>query len=332
LKGKAVTGVIKVKRGSGTPRVIAGERIIAFVDDENRFDWAGRADSLECDLIMLAGFYDYNAYWVFPDAVTMAQLKQYLNEKKFDGEGEGSLQFFSYEKQIWETTGTSVHFTYTYFNDDSVSHRLEVKGLPLIDFKPEPEFGFYGSGIGLEFEPNMVRPLTLNGFIDSALADGHHFTAHFEVKEPENITKEMFYEYLAHPEYGPLWFEKEITLASGEKYTLAEGQEMGRIGYLIYGKDTIDCPAGGNPSTEDSSYYLFGNYYDPFIKVELYPLPKDDPRFREFRGGTWSDIYALRMTNYVGRFYVKENGVLVDKGPCTLSLKAAHFTRNLNYR
>ncbi|MBI3510539.1 MAG: hypothetical protein HY064_07735 [Bacteroidetes bacterium] len=333
LKGKQDTGKLSVTKAYGTPQLKKGERFIAFINESGALEWGGTADDPEKDLIQLQGYYDYNAYFVSPGGLTLVQLKQYLAENKFTGELNADLEFFDYEKQVFEKSQTSFHCTFTYDDSDKETYDLKSTGLTVVDFKGKPEFSYDGSGIQISYEENMVRPLQFDGIVDSIGSGGHYFHCQVSVSEPENLDMKMFYEYVAHPEYGPLWYELQVTLEDSTKYTIVEDIEMGRIGYIIYGKDSIECNAGGGPSRTDTSYYIFGGYDDPLIRISLDCLPQNDPRFKDYTGE--SDLYlipALRMTNYTGRFYVREKNGLMFKGNCTISLKAIHFGKNENWK
>ncbi len=60
---------------------LLGQRIVAFVDGTGSFEYYGKTvagPDVEHGVLLLAGFYDFNAHLVVPGMVTLAQLKAYL--------------------------------------------------------------------------------------------------------------------------------------------------------------------------------------------------------------------------------------------------------------
>jgi hypothetical protein len=329
LKGKSDEGRITVGRAYGKPRLFEGDRFMAFINEKNELEWAGYSDSLETDMIDLVGFYDFNAYDIWPSGITMVQLKEYLADGKFEGTVEGNLEFFNYKTQLSEKTETAFKISYTYFSEDSLTYKISSSGLKLVDFKPNPSMRFWGNGVGLTYEENEVRPLEIDGYMDSVYADGKSCHAQFSVREPEDVDKESFDEYLAHPEYGPQYYELEFTLNDTGKYTCVYGIESGRIGYLIYNGRNLECESESCPTKDEKGEFHFGG--DDEIVVYLDVLP-DEKRFHDFNGyGTIYFIPGLRMGGWKGDWLQKENGKQVNKGKCTVTLKKILFTKNVNY-
>lgn len=328
LKGNVGAGRMTVGRAYGRVGLQEGTRFMAFVNEKNELEWAGLSDSLETGMIYLRGFYDYNSYDVWPSGLTMVQLKEYLANGKYDGTVEGNLEFFNYQTQQSEKTPTSFKVSYTYFSDDSIVYETSSAGWTLVDFKQNPEMHLFGDAVRLTYESNGYRPLEIDGDVDSVYAGGKNCHATFRIWEPEDLDKEHFYEYLAHPEYGPQYYELEFTLNDTGKYTCVYGIEMGRIGYLIYNGRNLECESSGCPTKDEKGEFHFGN---DEIVVYLDTLP-NEKRFENFNGsGSIYFLPGLRMGGWKGEWLQKENGKLENKGKCTVTLKKILFTKNPNY-
>lgn len=86
LRGRAAKGRMAVRESpDGHVFVeldVKKNRVVGFIDDENRLRWVGRllaGPSLEKGVILLQGFFDYNAHNVEPGLLTLAQLRSYLS-------------------------------------------------------------------------------------------------------------------------------------------------------------------------------------------------------------------------------------------------------------
>lgn len=86
LRGRAGKGALLV-RESPDGRVFvpvgktAKNRVVAFIDAQNRLRWIGRllaGPSLEKGVLELRGFFDFNAHLVGPGVMTLMQLMEFL--------------------------------------------------------------------------------------------------------------------------------------------------------------------------------------------------------------------------------------------------------------
>jgi hypothetical protein len=83
LRGKNRTGqTILVKHSaSGGFANAKPERMVAFIDSNQSLQWAGHllaGKTIETGVILISGFYDYNAHLVTPGTMTLGQLKSLL--------------------------------------------------------------------------------------------------------------------------------------------------------------------------------------------------------------------------------------------------------------
>ncbi len=92
VAGKALVRVDTTLRGPTTTSVsltaptvshqpLIGQRIVAFGDATNELRWYGKlvgGTDIEHGVLLLSGFYDFNAHGVVPGLMTLAQLRNYL--------------------------------------------------------------------------------------------------------------------------------------------------------------------------------------------------------------------------------------------------------------
>jgi hypothetical protein len=334
LKGKTGEKIISVGRATGSPDVAKGKRFIAFINETNGWEWVGTADSLETDIISMFGFYDFDGYLVNPSGITLVQLKQFITEKKFDGFMEGNLEFFNYQTAKKTKTGISFAVNYTYFSNEKIVEKVSWKNLDLHDFKSKPKTGIFGGGCRIEFEENMVRPLSFAGFIDSVHSDGKSFHARFMVAEPRDLDYDSFYSYLAHPEYGLPGFELEFALSDSTKYYFDMVAESGNSEYLIYNNKQIPVQECGQSTRNNKGGFKFGELGgETEVEIVLDFLP-EEKRFNDFLydSGSLLFIPSLQTAPWRGEFFVRENGKMKSKGRCTVRLKRIYFTKNENYK
>jgi hypothetical protein len=343
---------ITVGRAHGRPFVrrhehLSDKRIVAFINKKNEWEWIGVTDSLESletGMIYLSGFYDYNDYEVDPGGVSMVQLKEFIQSGKFKGTMEGNLEFKDYNSNAKKKSATHFTITYTYYNSDKVVSDITSDQLPLVDFPKKPEIYFYGEGIQLTYEENLIRPLVIWGLVDSVYASGKDFHATFEVDEPENIDSTLFYKYLSNPSLGPLYYEMQIKLNDSTSYPFIYNIESGRFGYMEYENEKIECQKLANPLTEDSGYFEFRRLWnDPngwnawdtiTIRIEIKKLP-DEQRYKDLKGSyDWVLIESLRIAPFNGEFFLitgVNQDKKVSKGKCTISFNRTLFAPNPNY-
>ncbi|HEU4719412.1 MAG TPA: hypothetical protein VFU15_16320 [Bacteroidia bacterium] len=332
LKGHETQAVVKAGKAYGRVFMEKNTRFIAFINEKNQLEWAGFSDSLETGLISLHGFYDYNSYDVDPDAVSLVQLRQFIHEHKYDGSIDGNLSFMNYGTMQQEKTPVHFHISYTYHSGDKVSTECTQDGLNLVDFTNKPSIYFWGSGLRLTYEENEVRPLEIDGYVDSVNADGKSCRAYFNVWEPEDLDRQAFFDYISHPEYGPPFFEIELCINDSMKYPFFYNVNYGFDDYLQYGKTKLKTENFDAPTRDQKGMLSFGGPMSPVdIEASLDSLP-DEPRFSEFHGsGTIYFIRGLRIAPWKGTATITQNGKKTAEGKCTVTLKATHFNKNVNY-
>lgn len=82
LRGPAVTGTIKVKPSPDGHVGVSDERVVAFLTSANELRWIGQkvaGPAIETGVLLLKGFFDFNAHLVSPGLMTLAQLRSLLS-------------------------------------------------------------------------------------------------------------------------------------------------------------------------------------------------------------------------------------------------------------
>ncbi|HET6991260.1 MAG TPA: hypothetical protein VFJ43_08055, partial [Bacteroidia bacterium] len=268
---------------------------------------------------------------VSPGNLTMVQFKQFLDKGKFDCSLSGPLVIFNYRKLKFDTTRTTFTVTYTYHSNDKTTYEVKSSNLPLKGIADHPDVWTEGSSVGITYEENMVRPLEFYGYAIDDPRDGKTYRAIFILKEPEHLDSTMFYQYLENPAVGPIWYRMTIIMSDGTKYHIDRDRYSGQIGNLVMGNDSIECATGGPPSTTDTSFYKFGDYWNPSIVLALDKLKKGIKDTGEIGINNPDELELLEMTDFTGHLYVKENGVMVNKGKCKIVLDGIFFSGNMNY-
>jgi len=129
VKGATRSGIIAVNKAKGIPRLNPGTKVMAFINNLDQWEWVGLSENFNRDVIYLQGFNDRNAYEVFPDAVSMVQLGDFMKTGKYSGAVEGNLRFWSFEKMKYESSDVYFAITYTYYNSDSITTQYLAGGL-----------------------------------------------------------------------------------------------------------------------------------------------------------------------------------------------------------
>lgn len=330
LRGDA-EGEIIVDRAHGMVGLQPGTKCIAFINDRNEFEWAGtlhRGDDLTSGIISIAGFYDWNAYIVYPATITLPQLRQYLQTKSYTGTISGNLHFLSAEERAMKPSDISIAITYTY-RPDSTTHHVTTTGMEFADFPDQPgiAFGGWDNNILLEYEGNMVRPLKFNGELTSVSDNGLDFEALFYLEAPEELTKEEFIRYITNPQLGPPYWETELVTEDGERYLFVLGIEYGRIGYLVDFRGTNwDCNRLGTPHPNYDKDIQFGGRSSLIIDLED---REDDPVNKKLCEYTTEDYVRMSMLSpYYGQLILDGENL----GRCHVEYKRTLFSKNPNYR
>ena len=329
VKGAPRDGIISVGKAKGIPRIMPGTKVMAFINQYDQWEWVGKSSDFTHDVIYLSGHNDYGAYDVYPDAISMVQLSDFMKTGKFSGVIEGNLRFWSFDKDAYQASNTYFAVMYTYFNKDSITTRSLAGGLNTGEFGTTPEVYFAGSNVILTYDDNPYRPFQIGGFIDSVKANGTDFVADFQVWQPANLSLAQFGEYVAKPEYGPLCYDLSVNV-NGQVNPYFYGEEEGDIGFLVLEGKQLECTQSSMPTDDQSGILKFGTWSQTEVEIvldEITPAIDFDP-IRRMSGDRMINI--LRFTPLTGEMFVYENGNRVSKGRCVIDVVRTRFTKNLS--
>ena len=336
IKGVSRKGIITVNKGKGMPRVAPGTRVMAFINTQDQWEWCGTSHDFGNGIIYLEGFNDRNAYSVYPDAVSLVQLSQFMRTGQFTGMIQGNLQFWSFETEGYTRVPTYFAVSYTYFGKDSTATRYLAGGLNTGLFAALPEVRINGSTVELVYASDPDRPLLIGGRMDSLLPGGNDFVAAFEVWMPANLSQLQYQEYVSNERHSLLCYDLTVLLNSraGEavvgvnSFSFIYGEEPGDIGYMVFGNRIINCTQFSMPTTSQEGLLKFGTWTQPEVEIELDALPSttDDDEISAMPGLRMINI--MRTTQLTGQMYVYENGVKVNRGSCVILLEKTRFTQN----
>lgn len=340
LKGTNQADTLVLNRaGSGSVEIPVGTYCVAFINEKDEFEWVGTTKkinkTLDNTILFLEGFYDWNAYIVGPASISIGQLKDYLSAEIYTGTAKGNLYFFSNTSKKMEPSSIELEINYTYQDQshnralmNPLSYSVKINGIDLKDFKKAPVFNlpFWDDILTVEYQPNLYRPLEIEGKILDNSTTPNVYNIMFWVTEPEELTYEEFVQFIDHPEQGQVYFECEVKLENDLKYTLLINDELGHIGKLLNynGKDLPISFFSTSPKREVG----FSNYPND-LRLEFDSCLVNKEVF-ELAGNEM--VRELKMGTVKATIYSKIGNIENPITRCTVSYKATKFAKNPNYK
>jgi hypothetical protein len=327
IKGAKRDGIISVGKAQGIPRIAPGTKVMVFINQYDQWEWVGKSSDFNRGVIYLSGHSDHGAYDVYPDAISLVQMSDFMKTGKYSGVIEGNLRFWSFEKDAYEATPTYFAIMYTYFNKDSVTTRSLAGGLHTGTFNSNPEVYFAGSQVILTYEKNQDRPLEIGGFIDSVKSNGRDFVADFQVWQPSNLSQQQFAQYTVKPELGWLCYDLVVNV-NGKSYAYVFGEEEEDIGYITVNGEQFECTQMSMPTDDQTGIIKFGTWSQTEVEIVLDEVTPaiDFDRVRRMPGVRMINI--LRVTPLLGEMFVYEDGVRLSRGRCVIDVAKTRFTQN----
>lgn len=326
------TGTWTVGRAQGGVTLPKGTRCLAFINQQGEFEWVGlpahEGKSLETDVLLLEGFYDYNAYLVSPGVITLAQLEEYLEKGSYSGTIHGALHFFSIATKQMDNSNIQFDIDYQY-TKDKISSSVETIGYDWKTFtgKPAVSLPAWDTRLSLVFESNMVRPMYLAGDLLSVDADGS-MQAFFWVTAPEELSYLEFLEYERNERHGPpsylLTWQSESP--KGKDLTIVFDEELGRIGYVQDFRGQR-CEASSTSYSEPAELRFRYGTGELILSFDPSPISKKDLDYAPEKL-----IRMLKITPLQGSLRLEREGKTEQLGKGFLLLKEMRFTRNANWR
>jgi hypothetical protein len=331
-----------------------GEWCILFVHENNwvndevdNLDLVGRyinKQQGEDQMFRFEDFYDstgIHSHWdmeevakktkrVIPISLSEIQLKDYLSHGMFSGNVTGYLHFFSAKTELLEPSALDIRIDYVYGKNGfeySVSTEFNTN-----DFPAKPQWSIYDITYfdELVYESNGTRPLILHFKFQSVDSTGKSIQAKFWVKEPEEVTEKEFLDYLAHPSYGPPYFEFELVTTNNSKYQLirwdrTQAFKMELLGFMNQtfkgGKMSPPNPEGGVLEMSfGSDEELIIDFKPRSEKKERYPFIQDH------------FVRETKIAPVEATITWKKNGRGKELGTCTIYYKKTGFAYDPYYR
>jgi hypothetical protein len=336
LKGNLPLGNHIAKRAQGgveyglKPNTLC----IAFLNADNGFEWVATpfkvGENLETTPLYLRGFYDYNAYLVYPSMITYPHLQQYLQTDTMKYHFEGEVHFFSTEAKKILPGKISFVVDYIYSANKS-SSQVQANNLIIKDFPKEASASLSAWGeptLSVVFEPNMVRPLKFGGEVQKYLPEKQVFQTTFWAEDPAELSEKMFQDYVQHEPYGMPFYELLVQTKEGKAYQLFIDDYANGGTYL---KSYENRNVYYSSFSEEEMIFPMGEY--EYLVIRLTPTTGILPEQMKYaRGSTNRLVRILKINALTGQIWRKKDTQETLLTTCTLVLKRTHFNKNPNFR
>ncbi len=336
LKGDIAMGKTHFNPSSGHISLPFGERCIAFVKEDNGFEWVGHNQSgksiTDNSLLFLEGFYDFNAYLVSPATLSVAQLKEYIKNGSFSGSMYGDLHFFSNTTKKMEPSPIQLEVKYTYTKENILTSDVKLNGISLNDFKKKaifnlPCWSWDNNTVTIQYEYNLVRPLEIIGKILDIHPSANRFRILFWLDRPEELIYEEFLTFIKDPSLGHAYYELEVSTSAKKTYTIILNEELGRTGRLLdYNERDLEI-LSLSTGQEREIVFRLGDDESLILSMDSCLISKDE---LEFAGDEL--IRELKLGPIQATIYHQAKNADLYVGHCTLSYKSTKFARNPNYK
>ena len=330
LKGEIKQDTLSVSTAASYLSLKAGDRIVAFMDKDGTFRWVGRfkgKDQQDNSLIFLEGFYDYNAYMVTYNLITLPQLKDYLDHQSFSGQVRGALHFLDPVKRKMKASDLEISISYTY-KDDGMKTKISAPGIGSPKDNSTPGFWLGGRHMeaGLVWEGNYRKghkAIELRASLWPELSPEGEIIGLFYLEEPEELSREQFDRFRTDPTLGTPYYEVGVISADGDTAILLLNQHSGRIGTLSSpdGK-VLSCSSASDPTTTEDGEYLFGDNKEIELVIPATRLGANTAAYsRE------DLIQCLRMRPLKATMIDHISSEGTQEIACTLVLLKTHFRK-----
>jgi hypothetical protein len=198
------------------------EEFIAFLDKDAVWRFTARplaGKQVADDVLLVSGFYDYNAHWVTPGLLTLEQLKGYLQNGSLTYKFEGDIFFPQPGKTDWKAGTLRITGSY-----DAVTKKTDVSGFPALKGLPaQPEvvsLHHYedDARLDLAYSRSGYRPLHVLGKVSKLDAKTGTLVVRFAVSEPDVLTQKALEDYLADDAKGPTYYTFKLTCAATKEH------------------------------------------------------------------------------------------------------------------
>lgn len=335
LKGNLPLGNFKVRRAQGgveyglKPHTLC----IAFINADNGFEWVATpfksSENIENSALYLRGFYDFNAYLVYPSMITLPHLQQYLQTETMKYQFEGQVHFFSTEAKKLLPSQISFQIAYTYQAGKS-SSQVRANNLKINDFPTIASASLSAWSepiLSVVYEPNMVRPLKFQGEVQKYLPENQVFQTIFWTEDPSEISEKLFQDYLQHEPYGMPFYELLMSTETSTSYQLFVDDQANGGTYL---KGYDNRVLYYSSFSEEEMIFPMSN--DEYLIIRLAKTTASPEQLKYTWGSVNRLIRSLKIQALEGQIWHKNGSQETLIAPCTLVLKRTHFNKNQNYR
>ena len=335
LKGNLPLGNFKVRRAQGgveyglKPHTLC----IAFINADNGFEWVATpfksGENIENSALYLRGFYDFNAYLVYPSMITLPHLQQYLQTETMKYQFEGQVHFFSTEAKKLLPSQISFQIAYTYQAGKS-SSQVRANNLKINDFPTIASASLSAWSepiLSVVYEPNMVRPLKFQGEVQKYLPENQVFQTIFWTEDPSEIPEKLFQDYLQHEPYGMPFYELLMSTETSTSYQLFVDDQANGGTYL---KGYDNRVLYYSSFSEEEMIFPMSN--DEYLIIRLAKTTASPEQLKYTWGSVNRLIRSLKIQALEGQIWHKNGSQETLIAPCTLVLKRTHFNKNQNYR
>jgi hypothetical protein len=210
IKGNIKPGKYRVSYGSMPSIRKESTEFVAFFEKDMCWTFAAQPISKENSVaegvLQVKGFYDWNAYWVWPGLTTVAKIEKFLKDRTLSYSFRGPLCFPQRGRAEWQASTLEIEVTY-----DPATDRSEVRGLPElkgIPSCPEVRINCTGSDpeVTITYAEGGDRPLVIHGRVQSSDTKTGVMRTNFFVGTPTVVTRKDFESYVANPQKGPSYF------------------------------------------------------------------------------------------------------------------------------
>jgi hypothetical protein len=278
--------------------------------------------------LRIAGFYDFNAYFVSPSLLTLEQIKTYLKDGSLTYRFSGAVYFPVKGEAGWKEGTVRLEGTF-----EPLKKTSKVKGLPgpkgLAD-QPEVTVGGWGAnGITLDYTSGK-RMLHVEGEVDELDPKTGALTFRFAVTRPDFLTQKEFEGYVSDPTKGEATYRIKLepapTKEDPKPKPLTLVREGGRVGTLE-GWDNHPLPASGSHSDGRSLEFEFPTDDGRALTVRFvyHPQGEEDPAFHwTFREDL---LYELHRGELTGTMALGKDKDVQDLGVFTATLEEVRYAK-----
>ncbi|MEM7036166.1 MAG: hypothetical protein AAF570_04230 [Bacteroidota bacterium] len=325
LKGPELVGKTTVQRLEGTPDLEVGALCVAFLTEDNEFGWVAEPrDKVNPfkGIWDLRGFYDFNAYLVSPSVMSFSQIKEGIHGRMKGYNLEGALAFFDPASNSVQPSEHRFQFSVDPGSEGGWKMETKVPMNDLVEIEQAGMSAGFGADFSVRLTSNVdVRSLEIYGNVVAFDPETEVFSMQFWMPNPSIYRKQDLLPFLKDPAIAFPWYELELVLEDGRKWTFELNKEYGRIG-------TVE--------KEDGVRYGLGMMQDNPLLLQIsgsggkeYWVRGDDLKAMglEYTGSDGALFQRLMLSGMPCEVWGDRAGEKFDETKGTMRLRAVHFRK-----